>query len=101
MDYTDPKQVQAMNQIRTCNLLVLDDFLTTPIKAETANDLFNILAGREGLGSTMVTSQFTPQEWYVSMPDKMVAESMMNRLVGGAEIINLDGPNMRLKPTVS
>ena len=63
--------------------------------------MFNILAGREGLGSTMVTTQFTPQEWYVSMPYEVVAESMMNRLVDGAEIINLDGPNMRLKPTVS
>ena len=101
MDHTDPIQVQAMNQVSTCDLLVLDDFLTAPINEETANDLFNVLAGREGLGSTMVTSQFTPQEWYVSMPDKVVAESMMNRLVGRAEIINLDGPNMRLQPTVS
>ena len=90
-----------MNQIRTCGLLVLDDLLPTPINGETANDLFNSLAGREGLGSTLVTSQFTPQEWYVSMADKVVAESMMNRLAGGVVIINLDGPNKRLKPTVS
>ncbi len=27
--------------------------------------------------------------------------TLLNRLVGGAEIINLDGPNMRLKPTMS
>ncbi len=101
MDYHDPKRVQFINQITTTDLLVLDDFLTTPISADTANVLFNILAAREGRGSTMVTSQFNPEEWYTSMADKVVAESLLNRLVGGAEIINLDGPNMRLKPTMS
>ncbi|MFP7364410.1 ATP-binding protein [Corynebacterium callunae] len=101
MDYHDPKRVQFINQITTTDLLVLDDFLTTPISADTADVLFNILAAREGRGSTMVTSQFNPEEWYTSMADKVVAESLLNRLVGGAEIINLDGPNMRLKPTMS
>lgn len=101
MDYNDPKRVQFINQITTTDLLVLDDFLTTPISADTANVLFNILAAREGRGSTMVTSQFNPEDWYTSMADKVVAESLLNRLVGGAEIINLDGPNMRLEPTRS
>lgn len=44
----------------------------------------------------MITSQFVPEQWYESIPDKVVAESLLNRLIGGAEIINLDGPNMRL-----
>ncbi|MDO5373184.1 MAG: ATP-binding protein [Corynebacterium glutamicum] len=44
------------------DVLVLDDFLTTPLSAETANILFNILAAREGRGSTLVTSQFNPEE---------------------------------------
>lgn len=89
------------NQIVSCDLLVLDDFLTTPISGETSIELFNLLAAREGRGSTMVTSQFEPDEWYDSMTDRVVAESLLNRLIGGAEIVNIDGPNMRLKPTVS
>ena len=48
----------------------------------------------------MVTSQFTPEEWYTCIADKVVAESLLNRLVGGAEIVSLDGPNMRLSPTM-
>lgn len=100
LDYHDPKRLQFINQITTTDLLVLDDFLTTPINPDTANMLFNILSAREGRGSTMVTSQFNPDEWYTSMTDKVVAESLLNRLVGGAEIISLDGPNMRLSPTM-
>lgn len=100
MDYHDPKRLQFVNQITTTDLLVLDDFLTTPISPDTANMLFNILSAREGRGSTLVTSQFNPEEWYTSMTDKVVAESLLNRLVGGAEIISLDGPNMGLSPTM-
>lgn len=100
MDYHDPKRLQFVTQITTTDLLVLDDFLTTPISPDTANMLFNILSAREGRGSTLVTSQFNPEEWYTSMADKVVAESLLNRLVGGAEIISLDGPNMRLSPTM-
>ena len=80
--------------------VLLDDFLTTPISPDTAHVLFNILSAREGLGSTLVTSQFTPEEWYTCIADKVVAESLLNRLVGGAEIVSLDGPNMRLSPTM-
>ena len=46
--------------------------------------------------STIVTSQFTPQEWYKSIPDTVISESILNRLVSGAKIITLEGPNMRL-----
>ena len=46
--------------------------------------------------STIVTSQFTTQEWYKSIPDTVISESILNRLVSGAEIITLEGPNMRL-----
>ena len=42
-------------------------------------------------------SQFTPDEWYKSIPDAVIAESILNRLVVGAEIITLEGPNMRLE----
>ncbi|MDK8823194.1 ATP-binding protein [Corynebacterium coyleae] len=32
-----------------------------------------------------------------SNPDAVIAESILNRLVVGAEIITLEGPNMRLE----
>ncbi|MFW9244725.1 hypothetical protein ACOJAT_14635, partial [Corynebacterium striatum] len=39
----------------------------------------------------------TPKDWYASIPDAVIAESILNRLVVGAEIITLEGPNMRLE----
>ena len=37
------------------------------------------------------------QDWYRSIPDAVIAESILNRLIAGAEIITLEGPNMRLE----
>ncbi|WP_052844314.1 ATP-binding protein [Corynebacterium testudinoris] len=89
-----------INQVTTTELLALDSFPTTPINTDTSNMLLIVLYAREGKGSMMVTSQFDPEKWYTSMAEKVVAESLLNRLVGGAEIISLDGPNMRLRPTI-
>lgn len=78
-DFADPARLEFLTHVIECDLLVLDDFLTTPINGATANEIFNLLAAREGKGSTIVTSQFAPDEWYESMPDRVVAESLLNR----------------------
>lgn len=95
MDPTDPARNTFLNGLHHTDLLVLDDFLTTPINQETAATLLNILAAREQTGSTMVTSQFDPEDWYRSLHDAVVAESILNRIISSAELIQLDGPNMR------
>ena len=96
MPLDDPARLKLTRELISVDVLVLDDFLTTPVDAATAHLLFNILSEREGNRSTIVTSQFTPQDWYRSIPDAVIAESILNRLVAGAEIITLEGTNMRL-----
>ena len=96
MPLDDPARLKLTRELISVDVLVLDDFLTTPVDATTAHLLFNILSERESNRSTIVTSQFTPQDWYKSIPDAVIAESILNRLVAGAEIITLEGTNMRL-----
>ena len=91
----DAQRLRFLDELTACDLLVLDDFLTTPITSATAAQLLNILAAREGRGSTAVTSQFDPEDWYKSLHDAVIAESILNRIVSNAEIVQLDGPNMR------
>ena len=91
----DAQRLRFLDDLNACDLLVLDDFLTTPITSDTAAQLLNILAAREGHGSTAVTSQFDPEDWYKSLHDAVIAESILNRIVSNAEIVQLDGPNMR------
>lgn len=91
----DAQRLRFLDELNACDLLVLDDFLTTPITGEAAAQLLNILAAREGRGATAVTSQFDPEDWYKSLHDAVIAESILNRIVSNAEIVQLDGPNMR------
>ncbi len=42
-----------------------------------------------------MTSQFDPPDWYKSLQDAVIAESILNRIVANAELVSLDGPNMR------
>lgn len=95
LDANPQQRLDFLTDIHNCDLLVLDDFLTTPITQETAAELLNILAARDGRGSTLVTSQFDPPDWYKTLHDAVIAESILNRIVTSAEIIQLSGPNMR------
>jgi hypothetical protein len=51
--------------------------ITTRWSAGT--ELLNILAAREGRGSTVVAGQFDPEDWYRSLHDAVMAGSILNR----------------------
>ena len=42
-----------------------------------------------------MTSVFVPDDWYNSLHDAVIAESILNRIISNAEIVQLAGPNMR------
>lgn len=98
LDDTDPNRRALFEDIIDTDLLILDDFLTTPITAEFSSTLLNILGAREAKGSTLVTSQFEPKQWAESIPDPVIAESIVNRLLRGSQHLVLTGRNMRLNP---
>lgn len=100
LDPSDPARHRLITDLKRVDLLVIADFLTTPVTDATAAVVLNVLSAREGTGSTLVTSQFSPEDWYKSMTDAVLAESILNRLIGSAEIVGLSGPNMRLAPPV-
>lgn len=56
--HTDPERLRFLQKLRDYEILLLDDFLTTPICGRIASELLNILAAREHRGSTIVTAQF-------------------------------------------
>lgn len=69
----------------------IDDFLTTQDSDATAAVILNVLSAREKIASTLITSQFETEDWYKSITDAVLSESILSRIIGGAEIVNLDG----------
>ena len=77
------------------HVLIIDDFLTVGIDPEAANDLFAILANREHRAATMIASQTSPGYWAQTLPDRVAADSIVNRLANNARTINLGEVDMR------
>lgn len=91
----DGSYYKKIDFYKTVRLLIIDDFLTTPIATENAIDLFEIMEAREGRAATLIASQLEPDEWYLRINGELMADSILNRIATVARYIDLDGPNMR------
>jgi len=84
-----------LNERSNIELLIIDDFLTVGIDSDAASDLFSILANREHWLPTMIVSQTGPAHWVADMPDRVAADSIVNRLANNARIIDRGQIDMR------
>ena len=86
---------KLLNDLSDTTLLVIDDFLTVGIDSDAAADLFAVLANREHRLPTMIAAQSGPGYWVEALPDRVAADSIVNRLAHHARKINLGQVDMR------
>ena len=86
---------QLLNELSDVDLLIIDDFLTVGIDSDAASDLFAVLANREHRLPTLIASQSGPGYWVEALPDRVAADSIVNRLANHACTINLGSIDMR------
>lgn len=86
---------KLLNDLSDVTLLVIDDFLTVGIDPNAASDLFAVLANREHRLPTMIAAQSGPGYWVEALPDRVAADSIVNRLANHARKINLGQIDMR------
>ena len=91
----DDSYFEKMDGYKSVDLLIIDDFMTTPITTQNSIDLFEIMEAREGRRATIIASQLEPNEWYLRIEGELMADSILNRIATGARFIDLEGPNMR------
>ena len=91
----DGSYFEKMDAYKSVELLIVDDFMTTPIATLNSIDLFEIMEAREGRRATVIASQLEPNEWYLRIEGELMADSILNRIATGARYIDLEGPNMR------
>ncbi|MDZ7577186.1 MAG: ATP-binding protein [Candidatus Nanopelagicales bacterium] len=84
-----------LTRLSDTDLLIIDDFLTVGIDPDAASDLFAILANREHRLPTLIASQSGPDYWAQALPDRVAADSIVNRLANNARTINLGEIDMR------
>jgi len=86
------KTIQKLSRI---NLLILDDFGVTVLKADELNDLFEVIEERTFAGSTIITAQLPVKEWHNYLGNATIADAMMDRLIYSAHRIEMKGESMR------
>lgn len=77
------------------DLLILDDFLMTPLTDPERRDLLELLEDRHERTSTIFTSQTPPKTWHGAIGDPTIADAICDRIVHNSKVIALKGPSLR------
>lgn len=90
---------KLLNDISDVDVLIFDEFLTVGIDSDAASDLFTVLANREHHTPTVIASQTSPAYWLEVLPDRVAADSIVNRIANNAKRIDLGTVDMRRQRT--
>jgi DNA replication protein DnaC len=83
---------------KSVRLLIIDEWLLTPLKDTEARDLLEITEGRYHKGSTIFCSQFDVMGWHEKIGDPTLADAIVDRIVHDAYTIIIGGKeSMRKK----
>jgi len=93
--HADGTFIKLLARYARVDVLVIDDFGIAPMKGEDRRDLLEILEDRDGLKTTIITSQLPPDTWHEYLDEPTAADAICDRLIHNAHRIVLKGPSMR------
>ncbi len=101
ISHSDGSFRKRLMQLEKVELLILDDFGMATLNALGRNDLLEVIEGRCGKRSTVITSQLPVDRWhdYLSGGNPTVADAILDRLVGCSQRLTLRGDSLR-KPMI-
>lgn len=95
----DGSYAKLMQSFAKTHVLLLDDYGLATLTAEQRHDLLEILEDRQGVNSTLVTSQLPVDHWHETIGDPTLADAILDRLIHNAHRINLKGESLRKTKT--
>ena len=91
----DGSHLRLIERLGKAQMLIVDDFLITPLSAQERKDFLEIVEDRYRAGSTVVTSQCPIKEWHGAIGDPTLADAILDRLVHNAYKFALRGETIR------
>ena len=82
---------KVMKQYKKVSLLILDEWLLTPLKETQAMDLLEIVEARHQTASTIFCTQFAPGGWHEKIGEVTLADAILDRIVHDSYTILIDG----------
>lgn len=94
---SDKHLSSMLNSLNKCQLLVLDELGYLTLDQKSSNLLFQVLAARYEVRSTIVTSNLEFSKWPDFIGDPIMATALVDRLVHRATILNMNGEGYRIR----
>jgi len=91
----DGTHLKALARLSRVQLLIIDDFLLTPLSDWERRDLLEVIEDRYQTGATVIASQCPINEWHASIGDPTLADAVCDRLLHNAYKVTLNGDSMR------
>ncbi|MBQ0036296.1 MAG: ATP-binding protein [Firmicutes bacterium] len=73
------------------DLLIIDDWLISPLTETQQSDIFELLELRSDTNSTILASQFEPSGWIDRLGSNAVADAIMDRVIHSSYIVTIQG----------
>ena len=93
--HLDATWERRMRRYLAPDLLILDDFGLRAFTERQGEDLYELISERVRRGSTIVTSNRPPTEWYALFPNPVLAEGALDRLINASHHVTLEGKSFR------
>jgi len=98
LDGTYSKMIKSIGK---APLLILDDFLLTPVEQAGRAALLDLVEERYDKAATIIATQIPVADWHGLIGESTVADAILDRLVYSSHRIELTGESLRKKKTLS
>jgi DNA replication protein DnaC len=93
---------KVISSYKKIDLLILDEWLLTPLSGSESRDLLEIVESRYSRASTIFSSQFDVSGWLAKITETPIAEAILDRIVHDSYTIFIDGEeSMRKRKGIS
>ena len=95
LSQADGSYPKLLNSLAKAQLLIIDDWLRTPLSKSQTNDILEIIDDRYKLSSTILVTQVPVADWHERIANPTLADAIMDRIVHNAYRLELKGESMR------
>jgi DNA replication protein DnaC len=86
-----------MKQYKKVSLLILDEWLLTPLGSNEARDLLEVIECRYKQGSTIFSAQFATEGWHARIGEDTIADAILDRVIHDSYTITINGKDSMRK----
>lgn len=93
--HTPDGQSKELKKYSAYPLLILDEWLIADLSDDELHFIFELIERRYDIGATIFCTQYKIEDWHGRLGGGVLADSIMDRIIHGAYILNSGSINMR------